>query len=257
MKPKITQTEEDLKNHLTTQFHLLAKACLEFDKGDHYQVIVISTILRTLLKDGKPGSQTKSLISQTIGTKEYYSYCNKPEFPKSQDDNIVIQMLHYNFITSILSGHPRHDFSPNFANDVTPSLITFERWWTETVCSDSNNTPFTRQDLILSITEQDGGAHVDEKLGEDYYNLTRNSSQGQFKFNINLPLDKNGAPIWPEVWPADAPPIPLQHPVWHAVRQIAHEVLESNSVALSFNPKVFYKGAGFKMSAIALGFIPE
>ncbi|TGE33187.1 hypothetical protein [Desulfosporosinus sp. Sb-LF] len=47
------------------------------------------------------------------------------------------------------------------------------------VLSDGN-IKFNRRTLILSLADQDGGAHVDPTLDEAYVNLSRNNSLNVF-----------------------------------------------------------------------------
>jgi hypothetical protein len=71
------------------------------------------------------------------------------------------------------------------------------------------NSVFTRKDLVLSIANQDGGAHVDPQLDEDYAGLTRKNSIG-----------------W--VAEIDGKIIPNEsNPALASIRQIAYKVLES------------------------------
>ena len=84
--------------------------------------------------------------------------------------------------------------------------LSFEGWWSEIVFVDDRRAVLTRKDLVLSVADQDGGAHVDANLNETYGRLSREHSLG-----------------WVAMYGQVERPI-LQ-PERAAVRQIAHEVL--------------------------------
>lgn len=52
----------------------------------------------------------------------------------------------------------------------------FADWWHDTVLNDERGNAFSRGDLILSVANQDGGAHVDARLNAAYADLTRSNS---------------------------------------------------------------------------------
>ena len=57
-------------------------------------------------------------------------------------------------------------------------MMPFQEWWDEVVIRDSGDNLFSRSDLVLTMADQDGGAHVDPDLNEAYANLSRFNSQG-------------------------------------------------------------------------------
>jgi hypothetical protein len=85
-------------------------------------------------------------------------------------------------------------------------LISFDKWWEKIVIVDEKKNKFSRKSLILSITNMDGGAHIDPEIEESYLELTRFNSVG-WKFTSNGE-DLKGVEL-------------------HSIRQIAEEFLES------------------------------
>ena len=59
----------------------------------------------------------------------------------------------------------------------TSGYVKFTEYWSSTVL-DAGGQSFTREDLVKSVANQDGGAHVDPSLDEKYANLSRNDSFG-------------------------------------------------------------------------------
>jgi hypothetical protein len=104
-------------------------------------------------------------------------------------------------------------------------LIDFHNWWdNKVVVSDKYNKTFTRRRLILELANTDGGAHVDDKLKQDYWKLTRENSVNWFiqaKGGVQVPID---------------------NPVPKCIRQISHEVLLTfNKIDVEKTSKVFDK----------------
>ena len=104
------------------------------------------------------------------------------------------------FEDAVWSYAPRLDVSP------TPSRIPFKDWWEGVIFSDSKNRALTRADVVLTAANQDGGAHVDGEIREDYAELHFENSLGW--------VDEQGKP-------------PSGDVRYVAIRQMAHEVLKT------------------------------
>jgi hypothetical protein len=91
---------------------------------------------------------------------------------------------------------------------------TFLDWWNKVVYIDMNRENFTRRDLVLAVTNKDGGAHVDPELDQKYVDFSRNNSLGWV-------LSKSGVEH-----------APLTGPVYPSIRQIAHELLLSSPTSI-------------------------
>ncbi|MCP3907512.1 MAG: hypothetical protein GY712_05790, partial [Oceanicoccus sp.] len=57
-------------------------------------------------------------------------------------------------------------------------FVFFPEWWNKIVLKDNNQNSFSRRELILALSNKDGGAHVDPNLDSAYADLTRNNSVG-------------------------------------------------------------------------------
>jgi len=82
-------------------------------------------------------------------------------------------------------------------------------WWNEIVFDDKV-TVFSRRDIVLTVADKEGGAHVDTELTEEFVNLTINNSLGATYGYDDVPLS-----------PFD------KNPAYVCIRQIAHEVIFS------------------------------
>jgi hypothetical protein len=97
---------------------------------------------------------------------------------------------------------------------ISPRL-GFGQWWKMGVILEpqglepnANRRGFTRADLILTVSNKEGGAHIDPDLPEEWYRLTRENSMG-----------------WERFWGPIV--IPAGSPVPASVRQITHELRET------------------------------
>ncbi len=85
--------------------------------------------------------------------------------------------------------------------------VSFETWWNNIICDKLKNT-FSRKNIILSLANQDGGAHIDEGIERDYYKLTRENTMGWVINNNGKETQMEGVHL-------------------SAVRQIAHEMIRT------------------------------
>jgi hypothetical protein len=85
--------------------------------------------------------------------------------------------------------------------------VPFDSWWNKIVLSDTEKHTFSRKDLVLSVSNKDGGAHIDKTLDEQYARLKR------FK-TLGLQFVSHGQPE-----------IPATGPELVSIRQICYEVI--------------------------------
>ncbi|MDI9938781.1 hypothetical protein QM806_25670 [Rhodococcus sp. IEGM 1351] len=108
-----------------------------------------------------------------------------------------------------LDDRPPNPIRVNGQNVPRYSRIAFKTWWLERVVRDAAHDYYTRSSLVLALSNQEGGAHVDPKVRSAYFNLAKSNSLGWTVTDAqgDRPLDSN--------------------PVYPSVRQITYEVLES------------------------------
>ena len=116
------------------------------------------------------------------------------------------------------------DSPPGFAG-----TAPFNDYWERIVFIDNQGRSFTRKSIVLAIANQDGGAHIDPNMDEDYYDLSRRNSMG---------------------WQSGNNP-PVTKAELAAVRQIAHEILRMFDASY---PAVKHMDTG-GMPAIATGIL--
>lgn len=96
--------------------------------------------------------------------------------------------------------------------------LSLEDWWANEPVFVHNAQQYSRRKFVLSATNKDGGAHVDENL-EKYY---EDACAGEYAFGLTGNLTYDGDPPFPQGvahYPKNA----------HLalIRQFAHETLES------------------------------
>lgn len=196
---------------------LLKKLCEIYDEGLTYSAVLISTLLRTLLKDK---GNTKSMLMQ-LNLKDSLKFLDSStkrgttSFWEIGENVSNISICTYaNFYGGLLkkkiqnlNGELTLDFLPLLDANRTVRWLSFDEWYKGTVLESPTPMKMTRKDIIEIVTDKDGGAHIDSKIPENY---------AEFRESTSLHYKLNGK---------DA--IFNQNPVYVSVRQIAYELLES------------------------------
>lgn len=209
---KIFISKEELETHFLEQIQFLVTSARLYDSGFKAEAKRMSVITRNLVHDTK---NSHSILKQ-MNKKDMLFY------DTAQEINPLNLLPHNGLcIHKITSGEPEESgWVPRLNDSPFPVVkVDFESWWNKKVIKDSYGKIFTRKDLVLNVSNTDGGAHVDPKLNINYFNLTRKNSMA-WKLVINgIEYDYN------------APHLP-------SIRQIAHEILLS--IKDEFDYKVDY-----------------
>jgi hypothetical protein len=198
MSSRIVQSQEELEHHLSEQINFLRRSASSFDNGYVDEVKRLATTLRILLHDTR---RSRSLLGQ-LNRKDLFLDTAYPNDPPS---NIAFCGL----VATIVS--PAGSRFAAFLDDHPPhvgKLVTFSTWWQQSITVDRNRRAMSRRQLILHVTNTDGGAHVDPELDSMYADLSRRDLLGWRSYTPQGPVVMTGA---------HAP----------AIRQIAHEVLKT------------------------------
>lgn len=98
--------------------------------------------------------------------------------------------------------------------------LSIAEWWEREVVFTYKGESYSREKIVCSAADKDGGAHVDAKLQEYYEYLCR----GEFGISITGNLTFEGEPPFEQGVPQHAPNIHLT-----LLRQFGHEVLSAAS----------------------------
>jgi hypothetical protein len=197
---KMKRPMGDLLAQLKTQIEFLTRSAQSFDAGEKNEAVRMAVGIRVIVHDTK---ESKSLLRQ-LGKKDILFYDTAHPFDSKN------LMPHLGLIQMRLGG-PGTGFRAGL-DDIPPERlgkkIQFNTWWDRIVLSDHLKNRFTRKDLVLTLANQEGGAHVDPHLEEKYVKLSRFNSTG-WRFG------EKGVER-----PAERPDFP-------SLRQITHEVLKT------------------------------
>ncbi|MEK6733845.1 MAG: hypothetical protein AABY27_01925 [Pseudomonadota bacterium] len=193
---KIPQTKNDLKRQLSEQLQLLETSANLYDQGDVIQAKNMAVRLRTILYDS---GKSQSLLSQ-LGIKSI-------QFADTaMDDNSNVITAHCALVHMFFgSGETKY---VALLDDVPSKMTDYNSWWNKVIFKDDERNEISRKDIILTMTNQDGGAHVDPDINREYLRLSKGQSLGHMYSKGSAWFNMRGAEL-------------------ASVRQIAHEVLKT------------------------------
>jgi len=226
MDDKIPQTTDELNKHLSDQLGFLKSSAIAYDKGNLAEAKRMALALRILLHDTQ--HQT-SLLSQ-LGLKDR-DYIDTST-PDASGQGINHQTnLGLAYLSNSSNYIPKcYDASPG----ENEKNVDFQTYWMNNIIKGPQGISFSRKDIVLELSETDGGAHVDSKLKAKYHNLTRENSLGI--------LYGNGTD-WQEFEGFELA----------VVRQIAHEIL--TMFDQSYKPEIKPNDFDILVGGMAIGMV--
>lgn len=218
MANKVPQTEAELQEHYEDQLGFLQVSAEAFDKGAEAEAKRLASSLRILLARG--GRNMHPLLGQ-LGMLDRPFISTVPKHIPSR-----ILTANLNLVGVNMQGAQHKYFAQLDSGGIFREL-PFDEWWTEPVFAiPRGGSTLSRENLVRSVADQDGGAHVDPALEEPYASFSRQNSLGHTR--------KAGA---------EAEALPMLRPERAAIRQIAHEVLKS--LLPDYVKSIEHKGASF------------
>jgi hypothetical protein len=199
-KQTVSVSRAELIERLKEQVRFLESSTRAFDEGMIAEAKRLAVTIRVLVHDT---AASKSLLGQ-LGIKQSL------RFTESLQPDPPGNMAAYHGVVGTKVSHSGAEFfawlddGPPFP----PLSSTFQEWWSRYVIRDHDGSRFTRKDLVLTLANKEGGAHVDPELEREYVRLSRENSL-RYYFSVDGE-ERN--------WPND--------PVPHTVRHVAHELLK-------------------------------
>lgn len=186
---KVPQTPEDLRKHLNEQLGFLRRSAESYDSGFVDEAKRLAVTIRILVHDTK---NSNSLLQQLSEKQRSFYDTAMPHDPR----NLLSQAA---LIQKAIS--PKGALYLPFLDDTpfTPKFVPFNDWWNRPIFQIGEGQILSRCNLVLSVANQDGGAHIDPALDEAYNRLTRENAMG---------------------WS-------IRSPELAAIRQIAHELIKT------------------------------
>jgi len=203
---KYRQTQDDLIKQWKDQIEFISRSCEGFDSGLYSESKRIAVSLRILFHNTR---SSQSLFSQLGYSNNFLFWSSGGLYTPS---NLLSSwsLLYYKN-----SGTETVYFPILMEKTGRTFFLELDDWWNEIIFDDKKYF-MTRKDVILSVADQDGGAHVDPEFNESYSNITKNNSLGFLSDNEGNVFQTN-------------------NPIYASIRQIACEVLFSWEISkLSF-----------------------
>lgn len=203
----------ELDERIRQQVRVLRESAKRFDQGGPHaddEALTMAAVLRTLLHTGRDPSALKR-----AGYLDTMRFCNSVGVP-AKDGSLFIGALQQVLNVRPKDGEQHVSFKPAFGHFIKLMSLgqqavaimnapKFEDWWTAVLVRDSDQREFTREFIVLTVANKDGGAHLDPKLPDNYLAVSR----GAGTFGISMRID-NGD----EHGPGDPIPALLRQVTW-------------------------------------------
>jgi tetratricopeptide (TPR) repeat protein len=176
-----TKTPADLRSDLLEQIDFLRASCAAYDAGRVSEAKRMAVALRILLHDR--GKNTRSLLTQ-LDIKESLSYHSIVSRPKGP--SVMLLNFTMNFSPEGVS------FSPKLSEAI--DSFPFDEWWNQLIFV-NHGISMSRSDIALSVSDTDGGAHIDPTLKGNYSEMAKNNGIGLTKIPRGISTSKEGEPI--------------------------------------------------------------
>ena len=199
------------QQELKKQLGFLRRSCQWYDNGEVDEAIRIAVPIRTIIHDTRTSTSLLTHLNAK-GIKLWSSVLR--DVPEGT------RMFHGMGLNKmwIEGGRAGGSYGPSFDAGPGMRLLPVSEWWNQIVyvfswrpeddpTGEIEVTRLSRRDIVLTATNKDGGAHVDEKRTPAYEMLAKDGAVGTFR------------------WEEQTIPITKAHLV--ALRQIGHEVLRS------------------------------
>ncbi|MBK1809132.1 hypothetical protein JHL18_00520 [Clostridium sp. YIM B02505] len=225
-KNQVTREASDFAESLIEQLNFLIDFCSKYDHGNFNYSKQLAKTVRILVHDTANSTSLLSLLK----CKNTMKFNSTASFPKN-----AIFFLGLVFPVSIQrmtedgSPYNEHVYLPSLSynKEVYTKRVDFNTWWNQNIII-SDTLTFSRKDMIKYMSNQDGGAHVDETVLEKYYKISK--ATASMFYTIDKPLSEDPY--------QQGEPFKYLH--FAVVRQIAHELILS--IKREFNLDVLYNG---------------
>jgi len=221
-----------LNQDLREQLALIKNSCKLFDEGSVVEYKNLATRLRLLLHDT---GKSKSLL-KLLNIKDSILFTDTC-LPYIQNDvsiswyGLVIRQTSFKDSTPIINEFPE-----------SITKVPFEQWWNKTILEDTQKNFLRRHEVILTVADKDGGAHIDNIWDEEKEKAFIGM---QFQNSLGALTSKDGGNNWE---------VSLAIP--STIRQIAEEVLMT--LDEEYIPSTAYKQkSGILMGGIQIGLSPK
>lgn len=195
---KVELTPEDLQDHFIDQLEFLESSSAGYDIGFEGEVKRLAVSARVLVHDTDKSTSLLKLLEKK--SKQFFD----TSVPFDEQN-----VLSHSSLVAIVLGERGAVPIPLLDDAPFSRFISFDAWWNGIVFVDTQRNEFSRKDIVLSLANKEGGAHVEKLLDQKYADLRKKNSLG-----------------WYEATP-DGKELPGSDQVPATMRQIAHELLKT------------------------------
>jgi hypothetical protein len=198
------KTSEELRSQLDEQISFLTSSAELYDRGREAEAKRLAVIVRVLVHDSR--TSRHPLLVQ-LGVRDTLRF-HDTSIRRNTRPNVLTTSYTGLVLTALGNGPVRYvpllDGGPDRRR-----LVSFTDWWHGVVLIDTNQQSQTRKQVVQSLADQDGGAHVDPGLSDDVYaGISRRGTLGRKRRDGTSWEDMLGAEL-------------------ATMRQIAHELLRT------------------------------
>lgn len=158
---RYTRPIHELWDALERQMAALRASAAAFDKGEDWEAMRLATAVHTLVHDG--GRNTVALLTQLHLKQTLQFRAGAPINERSLTTQMPLVYMRASNTGAVYQ--PFLDQGPPMPERYLP----FTKWWEEPVLRDDKSRLLTRKNLVRSMRDQDGGAHIDGGLDDEAY----------------------------------------------------------------------------------------
>jgi hypothetical protein len=151
--------DADFRLHLQRQLRFLARSCASFDAGFSDEAVRVATVIRVLVHQTKASTSLLKLLKAT--TIDLLS----------TTEDAAPNVLHKMSMGTISVGSDGVQYFPTLGDGGFATLVPVSKWWDQVVII-TDRVRISRRKIVLAAANQDGGAHVDAKLDQEYRALS-------------------------------------------------------------------------------------
>lgn len=170
------------KRKLTEQISFLESSCKSYDAGNTHEAFRIALSLRIIFYSSK--NSTSLLKHMSVVTNDF-RLLSTGGMPKEKAANCC---MYYGLGLFQMGGLDGAIYRPSLG-DGPPlnKFLSLKDWWKECVYVLEPGKLITRFNIMIGAANNDGGAHVDDKLEPLYESLSQDGALGTFEaFDVRL-----------------------------------------------------------------------
>ena len=172
-KVKVDRPSGEITEELLTQLRKLEVLSIHYDQGEDHFAMDIATVLRKLFREKGP---SKSLLGQ-LNHWNPKLFDTVATWTQGNPNIGMVPVSGMAFAVAVQDGSRVFEvWRPAYQPPGQAHFTEFNTWWSRTLFHDEHGVAFTRNGLVGWACDQDGGAHIDPRLDQEYFRLTREGS---------------------------------------------------------------------------------